>query len=273
MGKEVGTKVEGGSLVLPVVQGEAKGVGAGTIRIVPKLRLDFSVCIGIGCIGIHEEIAACMDCLTDVGKACALPQNRVVAAVGTVDQRLRRGHQQALGELAQRFPGFLVQVVCLDVLGNKCGHARYLRRGHGGAGVVLIGSSVLQREDVSTRGGNFGLQLQRAGNAPAGEAADLVVGGVGRGSDGLLADVDAAGIAERISVIVRDRLCVCQQNIPAIQGQSGAGRSVGVLGKIHADGARLVVYDQHADGTVLHGSIGFCGKRQFTPVAHGNVAL
>ena len=159
--EEVRIEIERGSGIFHVVNGEAEGVQAGAVSVFAELGLDLAVLVGIGCVGIHQDVAAAGNSCADVGKASALTEHGIVTIALAANEffihRSRGRHQQRLRQCTGGQAGLCGQVVLSNVLADNSCHTGNLRGGHGGTGHVLIGAAVLQGIDVAARSGDFRL--------------------------------------------------------------------------------------------------------------------
>ena len=259
----LGEELRGEGVVLSrigeVIQGEAEAVRAGALRVVAELGLDLAVGGGAGEVILHQDVGAGGDGAAHVGKARALIQDGVGQAGGFLDDGLRRGHQQAVGELTDGEAGLGGQAVLPDVLGHHGGHTGHLGRRHGGAGHGLVGAvagvravalvGAVDGVDAAAGGGDLRLQLQAAGDAPGGEVAHGVVIGV------VVHGADAVGNGHRAGGILAVlRLGGSRPDGQAVRlGDGHAGRGLGVAGEIHADGAGGVVVNHGGNGAGVDG--------------------
>ena len=259
----LGEKLRGEGVVLgrigEVIQREAEAVRAGALRVVAELSLDLAVGGGAGEVAVHQDVGTGGDGAAHVGKASALIQDGVGQAGGFLDDGLRRGHQQAVGELTDGEAGLGGQAVLPDVLGHHGGHTGHLGRRHGGAGHGLVGIVVGVRAvalvgavdgvDAAAGGGDLRLQLQAAGDAPGGEVAHgVVIGVVVHGADTVGNGHRAGGI---LAVL---RLGGSRPDGQAVRlGDGHAGRGLGVAGEIHVDGAGGVVVNHGGNGAGVDG--------------------
>ncbi len=248
LGEQVGSQVVGLLHIGQVVDREGEGIYAGLRRIVAQLGLDLAVGSGSGGVFAHKDVAVSGDSRAHVGQAGALLQDGiVVAAAFFLIQRNSGGHQEALGQLTGRQAGLLRQIVLTDVLRHQGHHTGNLRRGHGSAGHGLIGRAARYRAvdgiDVSAGGGDFRLQLQRAGNAPGGEVAHGVILAVVNGGADAFADGQGSLIIEDVALLVGHRRGGCLQHRAVSLGDRDAGCGLGVVRQVHIDGAARVVVD------------------------------
>ena len=143
-------------------------IRTGPVRIVPQLRLHLAVRLTV-----YQYIGAGGDGAAHIGQACALLDHRVV--VLPILQRLRRGHEEALAQLPQGEVFLTCQSGFLQVLGHQSRHTGNLGSGHGGTGHGLValptGDHAVDGVNVAAGSGDLRLQLQGAGNAPAGKIA------------------------------------------------------------------------------------------------------
>ena len=87
-------------------------------------------------------------------------------------------HEQAVDKVAQIFARD-VRIILVQVLTQQGRFTCHVRRGHGGAGVDLIGIGRTEDggTDAAAGGGNFGLDAQVRSRAFAGERADAAANG------------------------------------------------------------------------------------------------
>ncbi|CDB30483.1 unknown [Firmicutes bacterium CAG:137] len=182
LGEEIGGQRIGLLHIRQVVDGEGKGVIAGSGRVISQLH--FYLAIGIGLVGVctHENVGICGNGLAHIGQTRALAQDGIVAVTflaPILQLGDRSGHEEALGQNPGGEAGFLGQATLPDVLGHQGHHAGHLRCGHGGTGHVLIGgpagNQTIDRVNVAPWSSDLRLHLQGAGNAPAGEVAHGVI--------------------------------------------------------------------------------------------------
>ena len=262
--------------VLHIINGKAKGIQAVAVGIVAKLRLDLAVLVGIGRVGIHQQIAAAGNRSANVGKSGALTKHGIVTdAVFAIilDHRLSGGHEQALCQRTHRQAGLFRQTVFLDVLRDDCRHARDLRRSHGGTGHILVRAAVLQGVDVAAGGGNFRLQLQRTGNAPGGEVAHGIVVIRCDGGCNTFSDIELAGVVQDLSAPVPDcgRLFLDHERVG--QRDADSRLRLGVVGEVHVDAASLVVRNDGRDCAVTDSVLRLYIEGDLTAVADGDLTV
>ena len=274
LGEEVSVQHEVGGLILQVVDGKAEGIGAGAVGIVTQLGLDLAVGIGLGGVLIHQQIAADRGSRAHVGKAGALSQDGVIAgAVLTLvlQDGLGGGHQQRLGQHTGAEAGLFGESVGLDVLCHHGGHTGHLGSGHGRTGHVLEVVAVLQGVDAAARSGDLRLHLQRAGDAPGGEAAHgVIVGGSGIHS-GTGAHGEGTHIVGHAVGFLLLGIGLDDQAVGQSQGDIGSGGGVAVGG--HIDGTGLVVDHDGTDGTDGNGVVALGGEVDGAAVAQRDSAL
>ena len=260
LGEEVGAQHEVAGGVLHVVQGKAEGISTGAAGIRTQLHLHLAVGIGIGGVGIHSDVAACVDGVAHIGKTGALLQHGVIIEIGgqrgSGDQRGSGGHQQTLDQEPDGTAGLGVQLVGLDVLSQHSGHTGDLGSSHGGTGHILVAAAVHQGVDVAAGSGDLRLHGQRTGHAPGGEAAHGVVDAVVMLGGNAAADGDLTGVIEGISGIILDGRGVLLQEIGIGQGDGHGGLGLGVVRQIHIDLALVVVGDNGGNGSCGHGVLG-----------------
>ena len=274
LGEEVGVQHKVGGLVLQVIDGEAEGIGAGAIGIVAQLGLDLAVGIGLGGVLIHQQIAAGGGSRAHIGKAGALRQDGVIAGAVLaliLQNGLSGGHQQRLGQHTGAEAGLFGETVGLDVLRHHSGHTGYLGSGHGRTGHILEVVAVLQGVNAAARSGDLRLHLQRAGNAPGGEAAHGVIVGGGRIHSGTGAHGEGTHIVGHAVGFLLLGIGLDDQAVGQSQGDIGSGGSVAVGG--HIDGTGLVVDHDGTDGTGSNGIVALGGEVDGAAVAQRDSAL
>ena len=268
LGKEIPRQSVGLLRLCQVENGEGELVAAGLFRVVAQLRLDFAIGIGLRGVLAHENVAVRRDRRAHIGKAGALAQDGIVAVTQVIAFRIlakvlqlrhSRGHEQALSQLTGGVAGLFLQPRLTDVLSNQSSHTGHLRSGHRGAGHVLIalaaGNNSIHGVDVAAGGGNLRLQLQRAGNAPGGEAAHGIV----LLRPNLRADLhlyrQLAFIVENLACLVGHRNGVGLHQGAILLSHGDAGLGVLIVRQVHVDGASRVIIDNRGDSSSLNGVI------------------
>ena len=277
LGEDVSVQCVGLLTVGEVVDGEGEGVNASTVGVIAQFYLDLAVGIGIGSVGIHQNVGICAHSCANVGQTGALLQNRVVAAGFGIDHRNSGGHQQALCQRTGIQAGEFTQIVFTDVLCDQRCHTSHLRCGHGGTAHQLVGYvigntvsvSTGNRQDCAAGSGDLRLQNQAAGNTPAGEAAHGV-GSAVQESVAALCHIDSAGPVQDIVFLIGHGV---ELEILAVCHCQGDNRCiVGITGQVQGDQTFLVVDDHNADGAILNSSVGLLVEGSLATIAQGDLA-
>ena len=184
---------------------------------------------------------------------------------GVGDDGVGGGHHQGMGNVAL-LGVRQIGVAVSQVLQHQGGNTGQLGGRHGGAGHQTVLAVVIAGVHVAADGGDLRLQLQGGGNAPGGEQAHLTAvctsGGAVFSRNG-----QNLGIA-------------CGQRCAGGHGNGDTGHLAAdavvqvapLVGHLQADGAGLVVVDDHADGTGLLGVEELQGEVDLTAGNDGDLA-
>ena len=202
---------------------------------------------------MHQDIRPGCHRLAHIAQAGALLQDRIVAlAIPLVlQQRLRRGHEQALGQSPHRQARLLIQPVFSDILAHQGRHTGNLRRRHGGAGHLLIlvvaalhaascHVQAVDGVDVAARRRDFRFQAQVSRHAPAGKVAHCVVFQIGCSAGSFAADCDCSGVILHTGD-TRRRSGGSPDQSSVLLGDGHAGSRILVIRQVHVDHAGFVV--------------------------------
>ena len=259
LGEHISGENEALFRIFQVVDGEGEGIHTGTLGIITQLGLDLAVGLTI-----HQDVGVGHDSCQDVDHACALLDHGVVTALG-IRQRQRGGHKDALHQRAVS-QAVLRQASFLDRLLHQRDKAGDLGRCHGSTGhqFVLIGFrySAVDGVDIAAGCGNFRLQGQITGDAPGGECAHGVIGGVfhiggSRTLHGQLASVVLH------TVFRGGRLRILSDHLALLHGDDDAGSLFVVAGEHHIDACNLIVINDGSDGAMVDSNLCLVGKIDF----------
>ena len=244
-----------------VVQRKAEAVNTGAGGIIAQLRLDLPVgCAGV-CVGGHPQIGVGSDGVAHVGKTGALLHHGAVRFA--VHQGHGGGHQQRGRQPAGGNAQLCIQTVFLDVLHDQSGHTGDLRRRHGRAGVVLVsgagGVHAVHGVDITAGRGEFGLDLQIAGNAPGAEITHHVPV-TDDGGLHLVGDVHDAPVADDAAVSGGNGGRGVTQPAPGCQTHGNGGSGVLVAVHVHDQSAFDVVVNDCGDKACVHGVGRLCAE-------------
>ena len=173
--------------------------------------------------------------------------------------------------------GLFLQPASPDVLGQNRRDAGDLGRSHGGAGVVGIAlaavGNAVQRIDIAAGSGDLRLQLQGTGNAPTGEVAHGLALVSSESVVDLVGDGQLAQVVQHVSSLVGDRLGAGLHIFALCQGDADAGSLDLVAVKGQVDGSGLVVENNGAHSSGVHGVGGLLRKGQLASGTHGDAAF
>ena len=261
LGEEITADAVDLGLGAEVVQSEAEAVITGAAGIIAQLHLDLAVgCAGVG-IGCHPQIGLGGNGAAHIGQTGALLQHGIVAAA--VLQGLGGGHQQGGSDLAAGNTQLLIQTGLLDVLHDQRGHTGDLGRGHGGAGVVLVGGTAgihaVHGVDIAAGGGDLGLHGQVAGNTPGAEGAHGDAFGI-LGRMNLVGDVHGALVADHGAIRAGDSGGGIPELVAGDQVHGHGGIGVLVAVHVHDQGAFHIVVDDGGHEACVHSVGGLGGE-------------
>ena len=246
-------------LIAQIANVEEETVGAGLVGIVTQLSLG-------ALLAGNSQVSLSGDGSGGVHQTCTLLTGRSLHAGSLGNDGLGGGHQQRLSHIPLLGVSQVGELLC-QVLQHQSGGTGQLGSGHGGAGHQAVLAIVVAGVHVAADGGDLRLQLQRGGNAPAGEVAHLAAGLAGSGSV-LFGDG-------------QDLVLGSSQDLANSLGNGSTGNLAAdavvqgaiVVGHLQVDQAGLVVVDDDTGSTSLLGVVQLQGEVDGAAGDDGDLAL